>query len=222
MKCFLVHNSLPRSRAQPRRKMPPCMVGRIFLPMDIDKSCIVETEAARIVHCSSAPTLAARSGNSLGSDWHTSPLFIPCPEYSKYVLCPTYSLLLFQSPPSFPLSSCSPPASQSLESSQLRTARPKSQEMVWWGPSPPTQREAHFVLTSGLASQPAHVDQAPTECIAASASPSGGLQAQTERLMPHFSLSVSTPKVWPLGLGGENLRSSSFQNDHFARLGSGF
>lgn len=40
--------------------------------------------------------------------------------------------------------------------------------------------------------------------------------------MPHFSLGVSTPKVWPLGLGGGNLRSSSFQNDHLQDWVVGF
>lgn len=88
------------------------------------------TEAARIVHCSGAPTSAARA-NSLGGDWHTFLLFISCPEYSN-AFCALGSLLLglllLQSLPR--LRACSPTAFQNPESSRLGTARPKSQEMV--------------------------------------------------------------------------------------------
>ena len=63
-------------------------------------------------------------------------------------------LLLFQSPPSFLLCTCSPPASQSLESSRLGTARPK-QEIVR-SVHLPQLRERHILFShlGWSASQP--------------------------------------------------------------------
>lgn len=184
-----------------------------FLPMDIDKAALWKQKPLGLSIVLQL-LLWQPEMNSLGSDWHTSPLFIPCPEYSKYVLCPPQPLtwpLTVPITPSFPLCACSPTASQSLESSRFGTTHPKSQEMVR-SVHLPQLRERHTLFShSGLVSQPAHVDQAPTERIAACPAPSGGLQAQTVADMPHFSLGVSAPKVWPLGLGEGNLRSSSFK-----------
>lgn len=66
----------------------------------------METEAAQIVHCSMAPTLAARS-EFIMCDWHTLLLFISCLEYSN-AFCALCSLALLLTVLVFPSPSVPP------------------------------------------------------------------------------------------------------------------
>lgn len=170
----------------------------------------METEAARIVHCSGAPTSAARA-NSLGGDWHTFLLFISCPEYSN-AFCALGSLLLglllLQSLPR--LRACSPTAFQNPESSRLGTARPKSQEMVTSVHLP----QLGDTLCSHIwAGQPANTCLLSTHGTHSSVSspPLGDSKLKQWQTCPTSPLAFPPPKVWPLGLGGGKLRSSSFK-----------
>lgn len=139
------------------------------------------------------PLLWQPQANSLCGDWHT--FFVPALSTVLHSALSTASwlplaILVFPCLPSLQPHCFPKPRDPHTRNCSLQVLCDGSVEKFL-----PTLREMHFVLTSGLVSQPTNIYEAPTERIAVCPAPSGDCKLRQMSAMantPHFSLGVAT------------------------------